>query len=240
MKRTLTLISCMASLSTLVAQDLQIQNMSDRWGFDYNASTGVISNLFFHPAEGDGVNITASFVVSWGLTESQGGSPTSNYTELDRQTITQGLPSFNAINVNNWPAKNLNTEGVTAGDYYVTAVVDTDDDIAETNENNNSLYLATGASDFFTFTPNTASIENAAQIGLVVYPNPCSDEVTVRLDTPTKKLVVTDLNGKVLWIRFNPQGNLHTVPMTDIPSGMYFVNIETTEGVIATQTLIRN
>lgn len=170
------------SVMLLQAQNLEIQNLSSNWGFDYDDQTGVISNLFFKPAEGDGTDIDDDFVVSWGV-QADPNDP-STYTEIDRQTITQTLPAFNAITVNNWSSQNLNDFNLPAGSYLVVAKVDTDDDIAETDESDNALFLASSAQDAFNFTPSTAtSVEPAeAESALQLFPSVAISQVTVKLD----------------------------------------------------------
>ncbi len=228
--RTSTLIGgiVLATAGSLAAQNLQIQNLSSNWSFDYNSSTGVISNVLFKPAEGDGVDITDNFVVSWGV-QSDANDP-SSYTELARQTVTQGLPAFNAITVNNWSAQDLNQAGIAGGNYYVTVVVDTDDDISETNENDNALFLATDANDTFVFTPNSSSLGDANGKRFKAYPNPAVDVLHVELQEKAEQLVLYAMNGKRVWTRYNPMGLNQAIDMRSLASGTYILVVKDARG----------
>ncbi len=223
---TVTLI-LLWSAAVLHAQNLEIQNLSSNWGFDYDEQTGVISNLFFKPAEGDGTDIDDDFVISWGV-QADPNDP-STYTEIDRQTVTQTLPAFNAITVDNWSDQNLNDFNLPAGSYLVVAVVDTDDDIAETDESDNALFLASSAQDAFNFTPSTATnvttVEATSAVQL--FPSAATSHVTAKLDPALAgaQWQVVSSSGQIMQTgQYNGNGTV-TLALDDLAKGMYLFRV---------------
>lgn len=208
------------------AQDLEIQNLSSNWGYNFDPETGVISNVFFNPAEGDGTDIDDSFVVSWGV-QSDPNDP-GTYTELDRQTITQGLPAFNSITVDNWSSQNMNDFGLPAGDYLVVAWVDTDDDISETDESDNALFLASSADDAFSFEPGGGTnIAEPTRGGINnVYPNPAQNQLRVKMshDGPAQ-WNISDQSGRIVQQGQSAATETLTLDLRNLQSGLYVLTI---------------
>lgn len=174
----------MVAPGLLAAQDLEIQNLG--WGMEFNEGTGIVSNVVFKPAEGDGSDITDDFVIAL-MIENQDDN---TVTELMRQTVSGGIAAYNAITADNWGDINLNDYGLSEGSYLLLASVDTDDDISETNEDNNSMYLALSADHAFAFTPSggtTGISEDVETPSVSVYPNPATS--TLRFE----------MNGAFAW-----------------------------------------
>jgi len=150
-------------------------NASD-FGFNYDASTGIVSNLFFTFGESEGFAVDRDFTISWGI-QSDINDP-SNYTEIDRQVFTAGISGFSSFEINNWSSKNLNDfGGITDGDYYLVGIVDTDDDISESNESDsdNGMLLASDASGTIKFkSQGSLSAAKVSQESTLmnVFPNP--------------------------------------------------------------------
>src|SRR5690606_14168253 len=116
--------------------------------------------------------ITDDFVIAL-MIENQDDN---TVTELMRQTVSGGIAAYNAITADNWGDINLNDHGLPAGNYLLFGSVDTDDDISETNEDNNTMYLALSADDAFAFTPSdggtTGISEDKERPSVFVGPNP--------------------------------------------------------------------
>lgn len=221
------------------AQDLEIQNLDDNWGFDYNENTGVISNLFFKPAEGDGTDITDDFVIAVFI-ENQDND---ERTELARQTV-EGIPSFNAITADNWGNINLNDYDLPEGSYLVFASVDTDDDISETDEGDNEMYLALSADDAFDFTPSGGStgVDQASvpDAGVVFYPNPFRDVVTIDVfnHAPYYEMTVRDLPGRKVYSEVISGNTRAQVNFSFLPQGTYVYELRFADGHIASGRLL--
>lgn len=210
------------------AQNLQIQNLSSNWGFDYDAETGLISNVTFNPAEGDGTDVDDDFVVAWGV-QSDPNDPGS-YTELDRQTITQGLPAFNAITVDNWSSQNLNDFDLPAGSYLVVAVVDADDDISETDESDNALFLATSADDAFDFTPGGGTVVNEQNLNtsLQAYPVPAVNTIHLDIDAAWFNATwqVINASGESVLSDIHDESSRLSIDVSDLSAGRYMVVLD--------------
>lgn len=223
-----------ASLAALLApaiagaQDLEIQNLNSNWGFDYDAGTGIVSNLFFKPAEGDGVDITDDFVIAVFIENQE----TNQSTELARQTVQGGIPAYNAITADNWGDINLNDHSLSEGSYLIYGSVDTDDDISESDENDNTLYLAISAEDAFDFTPGgggTSGVDDQVTPELhSIYPNPMDESgiVTIRLDNSSKfangfTLYIADLLGRSVYTSPAFNQPITQADLSFLPKGTY-------------------
>lgn len=243
-----------ASLAVLLApaiagaQDLEIQTLNSNWGFNYDAGTGIVSNLFFKPAEGDGVDITDDFVIAVFIENQE----TNQSTELARQTVQGGIPAYNAITADNWGDINLNDHGLPAGSYLIYGSVDTDDDISESDENDNTLYLATSANDAFDFTPGgggTSGVDDQVTPELhSIYPNPIGDHgiVTIRMENSAQvsgefTLRITDLLGREVYTRSDlHQSNLELeIDLSFLPEGTYVYRLAFGDNTAVSGRLVR-
>jgi hypothetical protein len=68
---------------------------------------------------------------------------------------------------------------------------------------------------------------------IVVYPNPTKNRVTINTNKAIKKITIVDLNGRILDTQFET-----TVNLTNLVSGIYFLNIET-ENRISSKKIIK-
>lgn len=71
---------------------------------------------------------------------------------------------------------------------------------------------------------HTASINETNHYSYEVYPNPVSDYITIKSDGIIKKVVVTNLDGKVVYSENHSNNN---IDMRLFKSGVYFVRMET-------------
>lgn len=110
--------------------------------------------------------------------------------------LTNGLSGNACISVENWNIDVNDTPGVPAGTYRLGIWVDSDEDITETDEDNNTGLLAGNNN----YSPSTANIEvfnNQDKIS--VYPNPAVDFINIDVDTDTKiesHVSLFNLNGQ--------------------------------------------
>lgn len=80
---------------------------------------------------------------------------------------------------------------------------------------------------------NTAVAEHTSAITTAIYPNPATEQTTLRYystDNRNATLVVVDAIGKVVYQKQLPQGNEYTLNLTDLPKGLYFYSIQTNSG----------
>lgn len=241
MKKTITLVALL--VSTLInAQNLHMVNgNASDYGFDFNANTGAISNLFFTFGEDDGYNISSSFVVSWGVQSDANDFGT--YIEMDRVYFTQGINAYSSFVINSWQTVNLNDNiSVADGDYLLVGIVDTDDDISEFNESqaNNGMFLAASASETITYVSGGATgIEDQSISKSEVYPNPLLDIAQVSFNLSNSSDVsidVYDFTGKlVLTNTFNSLHagkNIVQFNTSELKSGVYFTKIKSGDKVV--------
>lgn len=95
--------------------------------------------------------------------------------------------------------------------------------------------------DDFKVTATTLSTDDFVSSKFSVYPNPANDLVTVSNNGSIQinKVSITDINGRTVK-SLNYNGVTETqVNISDLNSGIYFMNIDTNEG-IATKKVIKN
>jgi len=68
---------------------------------------------------------------------------------------------------------------------------------------------------------------------IVLYPNPSKDFIIISTDDIIKKVIISDLNGRILETQYNPR-----VTMNNITPGIYILTIETENG-ISTKKIIK-
>lgn len=78
--------------------------------------------------------------------------------------------------------------------------------------------------------PAATEIEDVEDINTVIYPNPTSGNVTVRLENSeieTAEIKVYDLNGKLLQVEQQKGSNEVTLNLSPLTSGMYIISVQT-------------
>jgi hypothetical protein len=75
---------------------------------------------------------------------------------------------------------------------------------------------------------------------IILYPNPCSDELSVRFEgETTEQLVVTDISGReIKRINSNFQHEVK-IQLSDINAGIYFMRAENKDGIYAVEKFIK-
>lgn len=72
-------------------------------------------------------------------------------------------------------------------------------------------------------------LTEAAQIQVIVYPNPTSDKLTIQCPVAVNKLSILDLSGKEVKAENNPT---NTLSVADLLPGLYFLHLETAQGTV--------
>jgi hypothetical protein len=96
-----------------------------------------------------------------------------------------------------------------------------------------SIGIHLGSSALITGSTTVFEAENAS---LEVYPNPTSDQlnIDIKFDTPIDvKYVMTDVSGRVVYVNQskNVTAEVHTIDVSNLTTGVYFITAETAEGV---------
>lgn len=73
-------------------------------------------------------------------------------------------------------------------------------------------------------------IEEIGKIGVMVYPNPSKDMLNIVTNGTLNKVTISDFNGKVV---FN--GNSKAIDISALSNGVYFVKVETVQGISNTK-----
>ncbi len=76
---------------------------------------------------------------------------------------------------------------------------------------------------------NLSSVERLDQMRISMFPNPVVDQLTFAADLPLEKVSIINQNGQVVRWTDQPIGN--TLRVDDLSAGMYFMRVETSEGV---------
>lgn len=126
--------------------------------------------------------------------------------------------SSNSSNLQTYSPEDINWP---AGTIYVLFVVDTKNNIAETNEGNN-IVVSTG----IPFSPAITSLEESImpEADIFIYPNPCINYINIGNSNITD-LKIIDLNDKVVL-----SGRESYLDISSLKSGIYSAFIYTPSG----------
>ena len=69
-------------------------------------------------------------------------------------------------------------------------------------------------------------IPELGNLGIMIYPNPAQDNLNIVTNGTFNKVTITDFTGKVVFI-----GNNKTIDISALSNGVYFVKVETTQGI---------
>lgn len=68
------------------------------------------------------------------------------------------------------------------------------------------------------------------KLGVMIYPNPTQEKLNIVTNGTFTKATVTDFSGKVVFV-----GNSKTIDISNLSNGVYFVKVETTQGISNTK-----
>ena len=94
-------------------------------------------------------------------------------------------------------------------------------------------------SDQLGLTTSTEDVENIADAPIVIYPNPASDNLTVRSNTiDVYNVIIYDMMGRIL-LSSSVYNYSRKINISDLPTGHYYVQMITKDGTYATK-LVKN
>ena len=142
-KQFLITIVCIICFTFITkAQDITIDQFN--LGYDYDPSTGIISDLHFSVMNGDNAeNIDWSFDVA--ILLSVPDDPSTIF-EIDRYELDD-LSASSSIPFTDWDIDLNDVSDLPFGNYRLGVCVDFDEDIDETDEDNNYFYFSPQGSD---------------------------------------------------------------------------------------------
>ncbi|MES2555645.1 MAG: T9SS type A sorting domain-containing protein [Bacteroidota bacterium] len=241
MKKTITILAFIASAfsanQAMAQYDLSIGNIDA--GFDsYNSSTGVITGIYFDALNNES-DAVGSFEIGIYLIDA------SNSDQYLIHTInSNGQNGYTAVTYSGINIDINNTNGIPAGDYRLGVSIDDDEDISETDENNNGLYI-TPQGDNLSYTPggSSAGVNDLGVNALTVFPNPAAENVTVSWENnpfnTVSELEIRDLNGRLV-TALAVENNQTTANFTvsDLTPGIYVVALRSAT-TISTQKFVK-
>jgi hypothetical protein len=81
----------------------------------------------------------------------------------------------------------------------------------------------------------TTGVDELQQAGIKLYPNPVTHNLTVKLgQNRVQRLTITDLTGRVVFTKEN-LSQTETLDISNLNSGVYLINVQTTTRVISTR-----
>ena len=86
---------------------------------------------------------------------------------------------------------------------------------------------------------DTRKINFDAAVNFTVYPNPVKNEALLQLNENAVTIRLTDVSGKELWRREKTNAGTITIPMQQLSSGLYFIQVTNSNGEMTTQKIIK-
>ncbi len=225
----LSILGILSFAFVVKSQDLTIGQFN--LGYDYDPSTGTISNLYF-----DVLNIDNTEDINWSFNVavllSDPNDPSTIF-EADRLELSS-LSASSSVPISNWNIDLNNVSGLPSGDYRLGVYVDIDDDISETDENNNYYYISPQGNDL-TFNSSSGIFENNSSLAVLKQnsPNPVANYTLISFtikEKGTVNLSVYDCTGKLIKKIINNKqmysGEFkYLVNMSEFNNGIYYYSL---------------
>ncbi|MGM0477941.1 MAG: T9SS type A sorting domain-containing protein [Bacteroidota bacterium] len=160
---------------------------------------------------------------------------------IGTERLSNGLSGNTCVSIENWDINVNNTSGIPAGTYRVGVWVDSDEEISETDEDNNTG-LMTGDN---TYDPSTSNLEELDKTAdFTIYPNPASEFIhlkPVSTANITSSVSIVDLNGRVVQT-LNTQeiakDQATTLNLSTLDKGVYMLRFATNKGRYSEKIII--
>lgn len=81
--------------------------------------------------------------------------------------------------------------------------------------------------------------ENKSTLNLVLYPNPANESITISLDNAINNLTITSIEGFIMYKK-EVRNNSVDINISNYKKGIYIVTIQTNDGKVLTEKLIKN
>lgn len=160
---------------------------------------------------------------------------------IGTERLTSGLSGNTCISIENWDINVNNTSGIPAGTYRAGVWVDSDEEISETDEDNNTG-LMTGDNSYDPSTSNLKELDNSSDF--TIYPNPSSSYIHLKpLSSVTiaSSVSIVDLNGRVFKtqdVQEVTQDHEITFNISTLDKGVYMLRFETNEGLYSEKIVV--
>ena len=87
-------------------------------------------------------------------------------------------------------------------------------------------------------TANQLGVKSPKVTGVKIYPNPASNNITISYKEVINFVSVTDITGKVVF-QSEVNTNNFTLPTLNLKSGLYVVNVATSQGNAVEKLIIK-
>lgn len=222
-------------LVTLGINKLVAQDLVPGINYSYNppGANGIITDITIDVCNNDNSSASFSFDVAIYLYD----PATTNYWILD-QTSMNSLSGNSCVTISNWDIDINSTSGIPAGSGYRIGIwVDSDTDISESDENNNTGLM----SGSFSYSP--ASSNGIADISVVesfqAAPNPAADVTKFSFhlkESSDVRLDIFNANGQLVKSILNEkleQGEyVYAFDCGVLSAGIYYYTLSTGKGSV--------
>lgn len=195
--------------------------------YSYNppGSDGIIHSITVDVCENNGVSC-GSFDVSMYLYDQS----TSNYWVIGTTNVSS-LSGNSCVTISNWDIDINNTSGIPGGVYRLGIWVDSNSDISETDDNNNTGLL----SGNINYSPTGIVDHSAGKVTTALgqaFPNPASSEVKFHFslaDPGKATLKVFDITGREIKSLVDDQldagSYTYGMDVSQLPEGVYLYTL---------------
>lgn len=228
------MVCAIGATTTLAAQDL-----APGINYSYNppGSDGIIHGITVDVVNNDG-NSAGSFDVSMYLYDQS----TSNYWVIGTTNIPS-LSGNSLITISNWDIDINNTSGIPGGTYRLGIWVDSNNDISEADENDNTGLL----SGNINYSPANGIDDHAlVATSVTCFPSPANESTTLSfvLDEVSEiSIQVSDALGNTVAVIRDGQtmpAGTHTASIntSTLANGVYFVSVSNGSTMITRRIMV--
>jgi hypothetical protein len=222
------------------SQDLAIGNVSAGIN-SYNQSTGEITGAYFDVLNNDNSS-ASSFRIAIFLIDPVNFDPNDPNTFFEIESINNiNGQSGNSVVTHSGIDIDINdTPNVPSGSYRILVCADEDDDISESDESNNCLYITTQGNNI-TYNASTASInENTNNVIKVnTFPNPAESEISFQFEDNIIGIIeIYNTIGKLVKSE-SINSMSKTLSIDDLEKGTYYYKISNGKNQTTTNKFIK-
>ena len=212
--------------------DLAIGNVSAGYS-SYNQNTGVISGLYFDVLNNENDD-SGEFRIAIFLIDPNNPS---TYYEVGSIVDSDGQSGNTVVEYENITIDFNTTSGIPDGNYRLIVCVDEDEDVDETNESNNCLYITSQGNNLsYTNSTSTELVEMLVD-NIQVFPNPAINFVEVNIGSENRGgYKIIDFSGRVCLYGEISNGK-RNIDISNIAKGAYLIRLDL-NGSSTSSTLI--
>jgi serine protease AprX len=82
-------------------------------------------------------------------------------------------------------------------------------------------------------------INQMDKIGFEIFPNPTNGELNIKVDGEIDDVLFTDVLGKLQFAQYNLNQSFATFNLSELPSGIYFLQLKTKDGLYLSQKIVK-